>query len=128
MTPFAQLLASLRYVRSNLAAIANLPPNYQSQTPSTILLTNTRRYNSNIGLGGVGVNTRFISPLWQQVTTTTTASPSVTNSNTIIKLPEPVQQCAIETLDELDWCLDQLEKIQTHRSVTEMASSKVKNY
>src|SRR3954462_5005631 len=29
-----------------------------------------------------------------------------------------------DTLDELDWCLDQLETIQTHRSVTEMASSK----
>ncbi|KIH51601.1 hypothetical protein ANCDUO_18312, partial [Ancylostoma duodenale] len=26
---------------------------------------------------------------------------------------------------ELDWCLDQLETIQTHRSVSEMASSKV---
>jgi hypothetical protein len=39
-------------------------------------------------------------------------------------LPEPVQQCAQETLEELDWCLDQLETIQVHRSVTEMASSK----
>ena len=33
---------------------------------------------------------------------------------------------AIETLEELDWCLDQLETIQTHRSVSDMASSKVK--
>ena len=30
-----------------------------------------------------------------------------------------------ETLEELDWCLDQLETIQTHRSVSDMASSKV---
>ena len=32
---------------------------------------------------------------------------------------------AVETLEELDWCLDQLETIQTHRSVSDMASSKV---
>lgn len=32
---------------------------------------------------------------------------------------------ARETLEELDWCLDQLETIQTHRSVSEMASNKV---
>ena len=34
---------------------------------------------------------------------------------------------SIETLEELDWCLDQLETIQTHRSVSDMATSKVKN-
>ena len=32
---------------------------------------------------------------------------------------------ATETLEELDWCLDQLETMQTHRSVAGMASSKV---
>uniref|UniRef100_A0AAX7TVX4 Phosphodiesterase n=1 Tax=Astatotilapia calliptera TaxID=8154 RepID=A0AAX7TVX4_ASTCA len=36
------------------------------------------------------------------------------------------QQMARETLEELDWCLDQLETIQTHRSVSEMASNKFK--
>ena len=30
-----------------------------------------------------------------------------------------------ETLEEMDWCLDQLETMQTHRSVSDMASSKV---
>ncbi|KAM4598724.1 3',5'-cyclic-AMP phosphodiesterase 4C isoform 3-T3 [Polymixia lowei] len=39
---------------------------------------------------------------------------------------ETYQQMARETLDELDWCLDQLETIQTHRSVSEMASNKFK--
>ena len=34
---------------------------------------------------------------------------------------------AIETLEELDWCLDQLETIQTHRSVSDMATSKVRS-
>ena len=35
---------------------------------------------------------------------------------------------AVETLEELDWCLDQLETIQTHRSVSDMASSKVRQH
>ena len=37
----------------------------------------------------------------------------------------------MDTIDELDWCLDQLETVQTHRSVSDMASLKVgphKNY
>ena len=34
----------------------------------------------------------------------------------------------MDTLEELDWCLDQLETIQTHRSVSDMASSKVITY
>lgn len=35
---------------------------------------------------------------------------------------------AVETIEELDWCLDQLETIQTHRSVSDMASLKVRSY
>ena len=31
----------------------------------------------------------------------------------------------METLEELDWCLDQLESMQTHRSVSDMASNNV---
>ena len=33
---------------------------------------------------------------------------------------------AVETLEELDWCLDQLESLQTHRSVSDMAANKFK--
>uniref|UniRef100_A0A3Q3ETE3 Phosphodiesterase n=1 Tax=Labrus bergylta TaxID=56723 RepID=A0A3Q3ETE3_9LABR len=48
-------------------------------------------------------------------------------SNPRVSFPEETyQQMARETLDELDWCLDQLETIQTHRSVSEMASNKFK--
>uniref|UniRef100_A0A8C7FUB2 Phosphodiesterase n=1 Tax=Oncorhynchus kisutch TaxID=8019 RepID=A0A8C7FUB2_ONCKI len=39
---------------------------------------------------------------------------------------EPYQKLAIETLEELDWCLDQLETLQTRHSVSEMASNKFK--
>ena len=39
---------------------------------------------------------------------------------------ESYQKLAMETMEELDWCLDQLETIQTYRSVSDMASNKVK--
>ncbi len=39
---------------------------------------------------------------------------------------EQYAKLALETLEELEWCLDQLETIQTHRSVSDMASSKVR--
>uniref|UniRef100_A0A4W5R450 Phosphodiesterase n=1 Tax=Hucho hucho TaxID=62062 RepID=A0A4W5R450_9TELE len=39
---------------------------------------------------------------------------------------EQYQKLAIETLEELDWCLDQLETLQTRHSVSEMASNKFK--
>ena len=87
VTPFAQLLASLRNVRSNFISIANLP----------VGTTENEKYK-----------TARRPPLHS------------------IQLPEPVTSCAQETLEELDWCLEQLEAIQIHRSVSEMASSKVR--
>lgn len=41
---------------------------------------------------------------------------------------EAYMKLALETVEELDWCLDQLETIQTHRSVSDMASLKVSDY
>ena len=38
---------------------------------------------------------------------------------------EEFDKLAATTLGELDWCLEQLETIQTHRSVSDMATSKV---
>ncbi|MGH0188781.1 UNVERIFIED_CONTAM: hypothetical protein FKN15_031366 [Acipenser sinensis] len=38
---------------------------------------------------------------------------------------EAYQKLATETLEELDWCLDQLDTLQTRHSVSEMASNKV---
>ena len=39
---------------------------------------------------------------------------------------EAYKRIAQETLEELDWVLEQLETMQTHRSVSDMASSKVR--
>uniref|UniRef100_A0A3P8YZB6 Phosphodiesterase n=1 Tax=Esox lucius TaxID=8010 RepID=A0A3P8YZB6_ESOLU len=69
VTPFAQVLASLRTVRSNFAVLTH----QQDRQPK-----------------------------------------------------EPFQQLAVETLDELDWCLEQLETLKTRHSVSEMASNKFK--
>uniref|UniRef100_A0A3B3ZCD5 Phosphodiesterase n=1 Tax=Periophthalmus magnuspinnatus TaxID=409849 RepID=A0A3B3ZCD5_9GOBI len=57
------------------------------------------------------------------------ANVTTPTNNDLILCPSPeetYQQMARETLEELDWCLDQLETIQTHRSVSEMASNKFK--
>ncbi|XP_053275049.1 cAMP-specific 3',5'-cyclic phosphodiesterase 4C [Pleuronectes platessa] len=86
VTPFAQVLASLRSVRSNFTILANVSTPAVKRSP----------------LGGVCV------------------SPRATLSD------QQYQQLALDTLEELDWCLDQLETIQTHRSVSEMASNKFK--
>ncbi|KAJ3598903.1 hypothetical protein NHX12_032866 [Muraenolepis orangiensis] len=39
---------------------------------------------------------------------------------------EPYQKLVVETMEELDWCLDQLETLQTQHSVSDMASNKFK--
>ncbi|XP_073705995.1 3',5'-cyclic-AMP phosphodiesterase 4B isoform X2 [Garra rufa] len=86
VTPFAQVLASLRTVRNNFSVLTNV------QCPSS------KR-----------------SPVSSQ--------PPVTKANLS---DESYQKLAVETMEELDWCLDQLETIQTYRSVSDMASNKFK--
>ncbi|XP_006898904.1 PREDICTED: cAMP-specific 3',5'-cyclic phosphodiesterase 4A [Elephantulus edwardii] len=86
VTPFAQVLASLRSVRSNFSLLTNVPIPSNKRSP----------------LGG----------------------PPPTCKATLSE--ETCQQLARETLEELDWCLEQLETMQTYRSVSEMASHKFK--
>ncbi|KAL7851904.1 hypothetical protein SRHO_G00176890 [Serrasalmus rhombeus] len=86
VTPFAQVLASLRSVRSNFTILANL------STPTV--------KRSPLSSQSSGLRSSLSDHQYQQLT--------------------------LETLAELDWCLDQLETIQTHRSVSDMASSKFK--
>lgn len=90
VTPFAQILASLRNVRNNYICLTNIAPS-------------KCRRSSN-----------------------TAATISATLSNKTNLAEDDVQKLAQETLEELDWCLDQLESIHAHRSVGDMASSKFK--
>ncbi|XP_014363554.2 cAMP-specific 3',5'-cyclic phosphodiesterase isoform X2 [Papilio machaon] len=89
VTPFAQVLASLRSVRNNFMALTNVP---------------------------VGKSRRSSG-----VATAVTPQPKNFNPG-----DEAYMKLALETVEELDWCLDQLETIQTHRSVSDMASLKFK--
>uniref|UniRef100_A0A8D3C6P1 Phosphodiesterase n=1 Tax=Scophthalmus maximus TaxID=52904 RepID=A0A8D3C6P1_SCOMX len=82
VTPFAQVLASLRTVRNNFGALTNIQQDRRALT----------------------------DPL-----------PSC-----LAPAEEAYQKLATETLEELDWCLDQLETLQTRHSVSEMASNKFK--
>jgi len=40
---------------------------------------------------------------------------------------EQRQQLAVDTLEDLEWCLEQLETTQTDRSVSDLATNKVSN-
>ncbi|XP_047387592.1 cAMP-specific 3',5'-cyclic phosphodiesterase 4C isoform X2 [Sciurus carolinensis] len=88
VTPFAQVLASLRTVRSNVAALAH------------------RQVRGAAKQASVGNPPASSQPL-----------PPAEDTG---------QKLALEALEELDWCLDQLETLQTRRSVGEMASNKFK--
>ncbi|XP_028312244.1 cAMP-specific 3',5'-cyclic phosphodiesterase 4D isoform X6 [Gouania willdenowi] len=86
VTPFAQVLASLRTVRNNFGALTNLQQDRASNKRSPM------------------------------------CNPPPITKTTFTE--EAYQKLATETLEELDWCLDQLETLQTRHSVSEMASNK----
>ncbi|XP_043072217.1 cAMP-specific 3',5'-cyclic phosphodiesterase isoform X2 [Drosophila grimshawi] len=90
VTPFAQILASLRSVRNNLLSLTNVPA------------SNKRPAQSSSGRGGNAGGVQLAQG------------------------EENYTRLATDTIEELDWCLDQLETIQTHRSVSDMASLKFK--
>ncbi|XP_068775867.1 3',5'-cyclic-AMP phosphodiesterase 4C isoform X1 [Struthio camelus] len=87
VTPFAQVLASLRTVRSNFAVLTHLQDR-----------AGTKRASSS-------------------------SLPSVSKASLS---EDAYQKLSVETLEELDWCLEQLETLQTRHSVSEMASNKFK--
>nr|CDS21233.1 cAMP specific 3'5' cyclic phosphodiesterase [Echinococcus granulosus] len=84
VTPFAQILASLRKVRANFICLTNV---HSSK-------------DSRFGTSHAEEPRRIPCP------------------------DDPPNSLAVETLEELEWCLERLESIQTHRSVSDMASSK----
>ncbi|XP_055885166.1 cAMP-specific 3',5'-cyclic phosphodiesterase 4C-like isoform X5 [Biomphalaria glabrata] len=103
VTPFAQILASLRSVRANYINLTNVPNKER-----------TRRGSSDRHAHGL-LNQASMSPQHHQL------SPGASRGS-----EDGYMKLATETLEELDWCMEQLETIQTHRSVSDMASSKFK--
>nr|VZI21102.1 unnamed protein product [Spirometra erinaceieuropaei] len=88
VTPFAQILASLRKVRSNFIYLTNVQSSKDSRFGTAH-----------------GDDARRVPCAAED---------------------EPSNGLATETLEELEWCLERLESVQTHRSVSDMASSKFK--
>uniref|UniRef100_A0A182PR31 Phosphodiesterase n=1 Tax=Anopheles epiroticus TaxID=199890 RepID=A0A182PR31_9DIPT len=99
VTPFAQILASLRTVRANLYALSSALP-AESEL-------NVRRSSA----GAVSAETDPGSGAGDD------SQPDKEGD---------LRQLTTETIDELEWCLEQLETVQTHRSVSDMASLKFK--
>ncbi|ESO07257.1 hypothetical protein HELRODRAFT_76777, partial [Helobdella robusta] len=85
VTPFAQIVHSLRSVRNN----------FLSLTKSTSVLNKFEMRLINL-------------------------------SHDFSFVQDQLDKLSSETLGELEWCLEQLEIIQTHRSVSEMATNKFK--
>ncbi|XP_048783809.1 cAMP-specific 3',5'-cyclic phosphodiesterase 4C isoform X3 [Lagopus muta] len=88
VTPFAQVLASLRTVRTNMMVLLHLQER-----------VGTKRASSS-------------------------SLPSASRAG--LSAEDAQQKLSLETLEELDWCLEQLETLQTRHSVSEMASNKFK--
>ncbi|KAM6128639.1 3',5'-cyclic-AMP phosphodiesterase 4B isoform 1-T1 [Phoenicopterus ruber ruber] len=105
VTPFAQVLASLRSVRNNFTLLTNLHGTSNKRSPAT-----SQPPVSRVNLQG----------------TCCGQQDQGRDRPPVLGPEEPYQKLAMETLEELDWCLDQLETIQTYRSVSEMASNKFK--
>ncbi|CAI2732499.1 unnamed protein product [Schistosoma spindalis] len=97
VTPFAQILASLRKVRFNFILLTNVTSTRDSRFGAVQPIQSNEDGNSSSHLGYSG---------------------SCSGGQNKIT--------ASETLEELEWCLERLENIQTHRSVSDMASSKFK--
>ncbi|XP_037242152.1 cAMP-specific 3',5'-cyclic phosphodiesterase 4C isoform X4 [Falco rusticolus] len=95
VTPFAQVLASLRTIRSNLTHL---------QDRASI----KRASSSSLPSGSKASLTGPLPSCW------------------VPPAEDAHQKLSRETLEELDWCLDQLETLQTRHSVSEMASNKFK--
>ena len=73
---------------------------------------------------------RRISIEWRRVIQVRRSSDGVglvlwNTSNGLVLEDGPLGQ-AIATLEELDWCLEQLETMQTHKSVSDLALLKVR--
>ena len=100
VTPFAQILASLKNVRQNFIVLSNLPSDKTSNTSS-----------NPIGINPIGTHPETV----------------MFGLPTSLPLPkdESKIQFSLDTLEELDWVLSQLENMQSHKYISDIASTKV---
>ncbi|KRX61317.1 putative 3',5'-cyclic phosphodiesterase pde-4 [Trichinella sp. T9] len=139
VTPFAQVLASLRNVRSNLAKLTRSSSSRTSLAQISGSVPGTTSQSSSASSAN-HISTAAAAAAAAAATGSDRATANKQSSGVALPPPAPRSpgsmatqlatsqednfQLAADTLVELDWCLEQLETIQTHRSVSEMASSK----
>lgn len=109
VTPFAQILASLRSVRNNLYNLTNV------QSSKWVWMQH---------IPWVTLKSKLFDPNRPRRSQPSTSQQREAQRN-VAPGDDGYIRLAMDTVDELDWCLDQLETVQTHRSVSDMASLKV---
>ena len=130
VTPFAQILASLRSVRNNYVQLNHATLQKYDVHHQCYLLVNSETSvyfrsrspsTTSSSIGVVGGQEFCTSGNCKS-----SSVPLCIQDRFTISAPDDSNvKLSIETLEELDWCLEQLETMQTHRSVSDMASSKV---
>uniref|UniRef100_A0A6G1SHM3 Phosphodiesterase n=1 Tax=Aceria tosichella TaxID=561515 RepID=A0A6G1SHM3_9ACAR len=125
-----QLLQSASTTPSSSSATTTTTP-ASATTTSAATATTTTTTGANavvVGSGGGGSQptTTTTTTITQQKTQAHATSPAnTTNIKDHHHLDEEtLHRLTVDTLEELDWCLDQLEAIQAHRSVGDLATSK----
>ncbi|XP_036022515.1 cAMP-specific 3',5'-cyclic phosphodiesterase 4C isoform X2 [Onychomys torridus] len=126
VTPFAQVLASLRTVRGNVAALARGPGSRLLGTPPR----SSRPAHTGTPLRRPAPSPPRAPPPSHPPERAgglpghTAAGAGAPAPLTRPPAEDAGPQLAQEALEELDWCLEQLGTLQTRRSVGEMASNK----
>lgn len=107
MTPFAQILASLKNVRQNFIVLSNLPNDKSKRNSLT-----SPSVSTPIGINPLGVHPE-------------TVMFGLPSSSPLQKDEQKIQ-FSLDTLEELDWVLGQLENMQSHKYISDIASTKFK--
>ena len=114
MTPFAQILATLKDVRSNLAKMLSTQEPREAREGrerSPSILNSNTPYLDNFRLSGKNCRCFFAAQYCNDPDAGATKVMGI---------------LAVDTLESMDWCLEKLEHLQTNRAVGDMAADKFK--
>ncbi len=141
MTPFAQILARLKNVRQNFISLTltygqSLSESTSKTNQKTFNLNESSTNTNSASISAANPNTNIFFSINNQQA----FSP---NSNIQIIKEEPLSSSissggysinktssstvnSCDILEELDWCLTQLESMQSHKTISDVASTKFK--
>lgn len=121
VTPFAQILASLRSIRNNFLSLTNVNTSKYVKLLHAEYCSTKKIHKEKI----IFFFFCIFNNSNQSKNIRSKRAAATPLQKPIVPGDEQYVRMAMETMEELDWCLDQLETIQTHRSVSDMASLKV---